>query len=433
MPEFVRLLNLVVRYARVDAVAISELPQPARQESLRARNLALVLRQIADAPQPVSRAEVAAATGLTKATVSALVDTLVASRLVGELEPRLTRATGRPATGLVVERAHVAGLGLEINVDYLAACVVDLAGEIRHRAVIRDDQRGRAPERTVGGIASLGATAIEAAAAQGLTVAGVGIAVPGLVDRPAGVLRFAPNLGWRDIDVAALLSRAAELADLPVTVDNEANFAALGELHGDPEAMSDFLHVSGEIGVGAGIILGRELFHGTRGWSGEIGHMTVELSGPRCRCGARGCLEQVAGLEAILRAAGLAATSMCGQATVSRIVEAAEQGSARTRHALRKAGRALGIAVAGTINLLDIPGVVLGGGYAPLATWIAPEVQREVDRRVLSAAWSPVLVRASSAGIDAAVFGAAGSVTRGILRDPVDFLRRFDMLVAAGN
>jgi predicted NBD/HSP70 family sugar kinase len=414
----------------------------ARQDSLRARNLALVLRQIADALAPVSRAEVAAATGLTRATVSALVDTLVASRLVGELEPRLTRATGRPATGLVLDGRHTAGLGLEINVDYLAACVVDLAGGVRYRAVLQDDQRGRAPERTCTAVAALAGEALEAAAGDGLVVAGVGVAVPGLVDRPAGVLRFAPNLGWRDTDIGALLAGAAkrdgqaELFGLPVMVDNEANFAALGELYGERPAMSDFLHVSGEIGVGAGIVLGRELFHGTRGWSGEIGHMTVELDGPRCRCGSQGCLEQFAGQEAILRAAGLpvsAATSMGGQATVGRIVAAAEGGSAQTREALRKAGRALGVAVAGTINLLDIPGVVLGGIYAPLAEWIAPEVQREVDRRVLSAAWSPVSVRVSSAGIDAAVLGAAGAVMREILRNPVDWLRRRDLLFAVGG
>lgn len=407
--------------------------QPARQESLRERNLALVLRQIADAPAPVSRAEVAAATGLTRATVSALVDTLVANRLVAELEPRLTRATGRPSTGLVLDGRHTAGLGLEINVDYLAACVVDLTGGIRHREVAQDDQRGRAPERTCAAVAELAARAIAAATADGLIIAGAGVAVPGLVDRPTGILRFAPNLGWRDIDVGALLARAGELADLAVTVDNEANFAALGELHADRTAMPDFLHISGEIGVGAGIILGRELFHGTRGWSGEIGHLTVELDGPRCRCGARGCLEQYAGQEAILRAAGLpvtAATSMGGQATVGRIVESAAAGSARTREALRKAGRALGVAVASTVNLLDIPGVVLGGIYTPLARWIEPEVRAEVDRRVLSAAWSPVTVRASAAGVDAAVLGAAGGVTHAILRDPATWVRRRESRLA---
>jgi predicted NBD/HSP70 family sugar kinase len=417
--------------------AASAVPgQPARQDSLRTRNLALVLRRIADAPTPVSRAELAAATGLTKATVSALVDTLVGSRLVGELEPRRTRPTGRPATGLVLDGEETAGLGVEINVDYIAACVVDLAGRVRHREVVQDDQRGRVPERTCAAVAAMATRAIEAAAAAGLIVAGVGVAVPGLVDRPGGVLRFAPNLGWRDIDVRRLLSRAAGLGELPVTVDNEANFAALGELHSDRSAMPDFLHVSGEIGVGAGIVLRRELFHGTRGWSGEIGHVTVDLDGPRCRCGAQGCLEQLAGQEAILRAAGLsvsAATCMGGQATVGRIVEAAERGSARTHAALRQAGRALGVAVAGTINLLDIPGVVLGGIYAPLAPWIAPEVQREVDRRVLSAAWSPVAVRVSRAGSDAAVLGAAGGVTTAILRDPAEWMRRRDLRLAVGT
>ena len=409
---------------------------PARQDSLRARNLALVLRQIADAPTPVSRAEVAAATGLTKATVSALVDTLVGSRLVGELEPRLTRPTGRPATGLVLDGEQTAGLGLEINVDYIAAAVVDLAGGVRHREVVQDDQRGRVPERTCAAVAAMAARAIEVAQDQGLFVAGVGVAVPGLVDRPGGVLRFAPNLGWRDIAVRTLLSQTAGLRELPIMVDNEANFAALGELRSDRSAMTDFLHVSGEIGVGAGIILGRELFHGTRGWSGEIGHMTVDLDGPKCRCGARGCLEQLAGQEAILRAAGLpvtAATSMGGQATVGRIVESAERGSAHTDAALRQAGRALGVAVAGSINLLDIPGVVLGGIYAPLARWIAPEVQREVNRRVLSAAWSPVSVRVSTAGTDAAVLGAAGGVTTAILRDPAEWMRRRDLRLAVSS
>src|SRR3989440_3563243 len=194
----------------------SDRGRPARQDGLRARNLSLVLRHIADAPTPVSRAEVAAATGLTKATVSALVDSLVGSRVVAELEPRLTRATGRPSTGLLVDGGETAGLGLEINVDYLAACVVDLAGGVRHREVVQDDQRGRAPERTAAAVATLAGRAVEAATGAGLIVAGAGLAVPGLVDRPAGLLRFAPNLGWRDIYLRAQLARRTGARDLPI-------------------------------------------------------------------------------------------------------------------------------------------------------------------------------------------------------------------------
>jgi predicted NBD/HSP70 family sugar kinase len=401
-------------------------PRPARQDSLRERNLALVLKQIADAPAPVSRAEVSATTGLTRATVSALVDTLVSSGLVGELEPRLAKPTGRPGTGLVVDGTRIGGLGVELDVDYLAACVVDLAGAVRHREVVRADQRDRAPERTCAALAALAARAIAAVAAEGLVTAGVGVAVPGLVDWPAGVLRFAPDLGWRDVDVLGLLSRTAELSGVAVTVDSQANFAALGELHSAAAAPGDFLYLHGEIGVRAGIVVGRELFHGMRGWSGEIGHVTVDPDGPACRCGAWGCLERFAGLPAFVRAGGLpgAATNPGGQTVVDQVVEAASAGDARTDQALNAAGRALGVAVANAINLLDLPEVVLGGSYAPLAAWIAPELRREVDRRVLSAAWAPVTVRAGTAGVDAAVLGAAGAVTRAIMRDPAEWLRR---------
>ncbi|MEW2490605.1 ROK family transcriptional regulator [Streptomyces sp. NPDC048411] len=385
-----------------------------------------MLNQIAGAAEPVSRADVAAASGLTRATVSALVDVLIEGGLVGELEPRKTRPTGRPATGLVLADDRAAGLGLEINVDYIAACVIDLAGGSRYQEVVQQDQRGRTPREVLSTVADMAATAITAAERLDLTVAGAGVAVPGLVDK--GLLRLAPNLSWRDVHISSLLARTGALDGLAITVDNEANFAALGELRMDRgAATADFLHVSGEIGVGAGIVMGGALFRGEHGWSGEIGHMAVGMDGPPCQCGAHGCLEQVAGQEAILRAAGLplrAATSMGGQSTVGRIVQAAEAGHSQTLAALRRAGRALGITIAGAVKLLDIGCVVLGGIYAPLGPWIQPEVQREVDLRVPSSSWSPIRVRISLAGTDASVLGAASSVIRAIIDDPSTWLRR---------
>jgi predicted NBD/HSP70 family sugar kinase len=401
---------------------------PARQDSLRTRNLALVLSLIAGAPDPVSRADVAAATGLTRATVSSLVDTLVEGGLVGELEPRQTRPTGRPATGLILSGDRAAGLGLEINVDYLATCVIDFAGGVRHREVVQQDQRGRTTREVLDDAVAMAGSALERAAEQELIVAGIGVAVPGLVDVARGVLRLAPNLGWRDIDFRGLLSESPLLAGLPIMVDNEANFAALGELHADrPGRPSDFLHVSGEIGVGAGIVMRGALFRGAHGWSGELGHLAVGMDGPPCRCGAHGCLEQYAGQEAILRAAGLplqAATSMGGQPTVGRIVEAALHRRSRTLAALSQAGRALGMAISGAINLLDIGCVVLGGIYAPLGPWIQPEVEREVSTRALASSWSPIGIRVSKAGTDASVLGAASSVVQAILDEPAVWLRR---------
>src|SRR5512139_3213103 len=126
-----------------------------RQGSLRELNLAVVLRRIATADRPPSRAEIAAGTGLTRATVSAVVDDLIAGRLVTEADPAPRTGAGRPARGLVLAGDGPAGLGLEVNVDYLAACVVDLAGAVRHHVVHRADLRPVSPADALTRLAAL--------------------------------------------------------------------------------------------------------------------------------------------------------------------------------------------------------------------------------------------------------------------------------------
>ncbi|TWJ26270.1 ROK family protein [Micromonospora endolithica] len=397
-----------------------------RQGSLRELNLALVLDRIAAAARPPSRADLAARTGLTRATVSAVVEDLIAGRLVSEADPTPRNGAGRPARGLVLAGDGPAGLGLEANVDYLAACVVDLAGRVRHHTVLRADLRPLAPADALARLVGLAAAARADAADQGLTLAGAALAVPGLVD-DAGLVRLAPNLGWRDVDVPALLAGHPPLTErvdgVPaLVVDNEANLAALGELHAGVAGPASFLHISGEVGIGAGIMLDGTLFRGARGWSGEIGHIPVQPDGRPCRCGGRGCLEQYAGQEAVLLAAGLAGADLPADTAAARLTELAEAGDRATLDALAEAGTALGVTVAGVVNLLDLDTVVLGGGYAPLAPWLRPPVLAEVSRRVLTAAWSPVTVRPAVLGSEAAVVGAAGSVVRRILARPAGWL-----------
>ncbi|MCX4389851.1 ROK family transcriptional regulator [Micromonospora peucetia] len=403
-------------------------PGAVRQGSLREWNLALLLDRIAAADRPPSRAELAADTGLTRATVSAVVEDLLAGRLVAEAEPTPRAGAGRPSRGLVLATDGPAGLGLEVNVDYLAACVVDLAGRVRHHTVHRADLRPVSPAEALARLADLAARARADVAREGLTLAGAALAVPGLVDA-AGLVRLAPNLGWRDVPVPALLAEGTPLTTHvdgvpPLVVDNEANLAALGELHAGPAGRASFLHVSGEVGVGAGIVLDGSLFRGTRGWSGEIGHLPVRPDGPPCRCGGRGCLETYAGQEAILAAAGLAGADLPADTATTRLAELAEAGDPAVRRALAEAGTALGVAVAGVVNLLDLDTVVLGGGYAPLAPWLRPPVLAEISRRVLTAAWSPVTVRPATLGATAAAVGGAGSVVRRILAHPAGWLAR---------
>lgn len=394
--------------------------RPIRQTGIREHNLALVLRYLASSPTPISRADVAAATGLTRATVSALVEDLIGGKLVSEVAPAPRAGAGRPATGLRLAADGPAGLGLEINVDYLAACVVDLTGEVRHHAIQHADQRPRRPEEVLNAAEQLGAEAAKTAAAQGLRLAGAALAVPGLVSSGAGpqawgagecnVIRRAPNLGWRDVPVPA------QLAGLPVLVDNEANLAALGELQASGTA--DFIYISGEIGIGAGIVLDGRLFRGARGFSGEIGHVTIRPEGPVCRCGARGCLEQYAGQESILAAAG----TVAARDAASSIVDLAAAGDPGMLRALSDAGTALGVAAAGVVNLLDLDTVVLGGTYAPAAPWLRAQIEEQIREHAVTASWAPVTVRASTLGPRATVVGAAGSVVRAIHDAPAQWL-----------
>ena len=351
LPRLVLRMNLLLRYGTVKAVATGaniDRDEPVRQRSLRDHNLGLALRHVASSPTPMSRADLAGVTGLTKATVSALVDELLAGGLLAEVAPPPRTGAGRPPVGLTLTTKGPAGLGLEVNVDYVAACLLDLTGAQRQLEIRRGDQRGRPPGRVLSDLARLAAEIVRAADGEGLRVGGIAVGVPGLVT--GGLVQLAPNLGWRGVEVAtALTTRLGSLgigvADDQVTVDNEANLAALAELHASTQPRQSFLYISGEIGVGAGIVLAGRLLRGTRGYGGELGHVTIRPDGPVCRCGARGCLEAYANQEALLRRAGLDPGS-----GVERLVELAERGGRRPLAALAEVGFALGVAAAGVVN-----------------------------------------------------------------------------------
>ena len=410
--------------------------RPARQAALRDHNLGLVLGEIADRG-PASRARIAAATGLTKATVSSLVELLAAAGLVQELGADAAGAVGRPGRPVALAPAGPVGIGLEINVDYLAVCTVDLAGTVLRRELVVLDLRAAGAERALGRAAPVLRRALAEATGAGRAVAGVAVAVPGLVQTGTDLVRVAPNLGWRDVPVLDALRAAGVPAEVPLRLGNEADFAALGELWcGGHEALESFVYVSGEIGVGAAVVVQGRLFRGLNGFSGEIGHLPVgsalqstagrEL--PVCACGAVGCLEQVAGQEAMLRAAGLpvepSTTVGRPEGPVADLVARAAAGDARALAAVADAGTALGTGIAAVVNLLDIGTVVLGGVYATLEPWLAGPVRDVVRRRVLGAPWAPVRVTASRLGGEAAVRGAATMVVRDVITDPAVVLGR---------
>lgn len=389
--------------------------RPARQQSLRDHNLALALRVVSDAGGPVSRAQIAGATGLTRATASTLVELLLAGGMLTETALLTTAGSGRPAVGLALAPGGFGGLGLEVNVDYLAVTIVDLTGEVVLREVLDGDQRGLSSDVVLKGAARLAASALAMARARGLRVAGTAVSVPGLV-RDGRLVRAA-NLRWFDVDVLAALRRNPSVAALDLSIDNEANDAARGEVTAE---LRSFLFVSGEIGVGAGIVLDGLVFRGTRGWAGELGHVSVDPAGPRCRCGAQGCLEVVAGLEAITRAASLTPTQ--GLPHGVALTAAAEAGDSATLAALEAAARALATAIGGALHLIDVGTVVLGGAYARLAPWLVPTLSRCLQERLLWSSWEGPIVRPAAQGAEAASLGGARSVVARLLSEPERWL-----------
>ncbi|MEU3400541.1 ROK family transcriptional regulator [Streptomyces filamentosus] len=391
----------------------------ADKSGVRRHNLSLVLRTVHDAGE-TTRAAVAARVGLTRPAVSSLVEQLLDLGFLVESGKTFSGQAGRPGTVLKPAGTGPAGLGVEINVAYVAVCLVDLTGADRIRRSVRLDNRAADAPEILARAAGVAAEALAEAAALGLHPTGAALALPGLVS--GGTVRQAPNLGWHGVpaeelfgDALATLRPAA--GRLPVASDNEANMAALAELRfGTPGTPRTFLHLTGETGVGGAVVVHGELLRGAHGFAGEIGHLVVDAEGPRCRCGSRGCLEQYAGQAALLRAAD--ATD------VDDLAARAEREDPRARAALAEAGRMLGRALSGAVNLLDPEAVVLGGIYPRLMPWLAPAVTAELAERVVSGLWpaDALRLRAASPATDAAR-GAAALVLHDILADPLAHTR----------
>ncbi|MFJ2211366.1 ROK family protein [Streptomyces sp. NPDC101062] len=398
----------------------------ADKESVRRHNLSLVLRAVRDEGE-TTRAGVAARVGLTRAAVSSLVEQLMESGFLSESGKTFSGQAGRPGTVLKVTRSGPAGIGVEINIDYVSVCVVDLSGTDRVRLTEHLDNRGTEPAEVLARGARIAARTLESAAEQGLHPVGVQLALPGLVS--GGTVRQAPNLGWNRVPAQALFARALAgqrptAPELPVSSENEANLAALAELwFGGPGPLRTFLYLTGEIGVGGALVLDGELLRGAHGFAGEIGHVVADADGPLCRCGARGCLEQYAGQSALLRAAGI--DEDAGVPGVAELERRALQGDAAALAAVERAGTMLGRVLSGAVNLLDPDAVVLGGIYRELMPWLSPAADRELTARVVSGLWprGSGRLRASSSAGDAARGGAA-LVVRAVLADPVAYVGR---------
>jgi predicted NBD/HSP70 family sugar kinase len=365
---------------------------------------------------PCSRAQTAAETGLTRGTVSSLVAELIDLRLVRETGVGSSGRPGRPSQTLSLDEV-VAAVGLEVNVDYIAAVVEDLTGTVRLERRTYQDNRGSVPDDVLDRIAELATEALAHIEQEELVSAGVALAVPGLIEPSTGTVLVAPNLGWREIAASSELS--ARLGGTPIRVENEANLSAVWEhMHGSARDLVTFACVSGEVGVGAGVYVDGELYRGAHGFGGEFGHFVVDGDGERCACGNHGCLETVAGQEAIARRAGVPLPTGRARSLTDELVKRAGHGDRAVLTGLHEAGEVLGLALASTVNIMDLEAIVLGGCLAPLGPWLTNGVEEALGRRVLAAPWSHCEVRLSEFGEGSAVRGAAAVMLAAVLDAP---------------
>ena len=385
----------------------------ATNQNLRAHNLSLALRHILGNPGAINRAGIAAQTGISRATMSRLVDELIATGLVEESDDKLsTGGRGRPTSVLSPASGTVIALGLQVNISVLGAYLVDLSGNVLARETLEGDFSGSDPLTILRKLARMGRRVLHTGREEGTTFPGSALALPGLVS--GDTLVTAPNLGWKNIPFDELTH---PLHDLHVTlIANEADLAAFAVAHprpGVPEGPASFIYVSGEVGIGGGLVINHQPLGGAHGWSGEIGHICVEPQGNICSCGARGCLETIAGLKALCRAAGLG-----DEASARELTQLAGH-SAKAQDALANAGHALGQALAGVVNTVDISQVYLGGLVAETAPYLLPTLHEELETRVLQAPWYAPAIDILPSSEDLSLRGGAFQILERILDDPI--------------
>jgi predicted NBD/HSP70 family sugar kinase len=387
-----------------------------RSETVRRANLSGIVRTL-HADGPLSRSELVARTGLTRSAIRHLVGELVDAGLAVEEGPVRLGTPGRPSPLVRLDPEGAVVLALEIAVDSLAAAIVGLGGAVFARVRV-DRPRDRASaDAIVADLARLAADVGERAGTDA-PVAGVGVAVVGVVRRADGLVAMAPNLGWIDVPLGARLAEALQ-TPLQVSVANEADLGVLAEhRRGEAVGVDDVVYVSGEVGVGGGLIVGGRPLNGVAGYGGEIGHVPFDPAGEACRCGSFGCWETLVGEGALLRLAGHPVDG--GRPAVEAVLRAARDGEPVALAALDHVGRWLGIGLAGFVNVLDPELVVLGGLFGRLHPFVRAALEQELDRRALPALRRLVRVAPARLGIDAPLLGAAELAFEPVLADPAD-------------
>jgi predicted NBD/HSP70 family sugar kinase len=380
------------------------------QEAVRRHNLGTLLRHVHGAGQ-ISRAELTSLMGLNRSTIAGLVGELESLGISEHTTPMGARqGAGRPSAGVRIAAGGPFVIAVDLGVDRAVVARVGLGGRVLERAQAPVHSDGEAWQ--VGAaVAALIRQVVEDAPPSAPLV-GIGISVPGLVRRSDGLIRLAPNLEWHDVSFGPIVLAALGL-DVPVSLANDADLGALAEhVRGAGVDVDDLIYVSGNVGVGAGVIAGGVRLEGAGGYAGEVGHLRFNPQGRPCHCGNLGCWETEVGAHAIAEAID------CPPDKVAQLDEVLEGFTVPPRE-LRATGTALGHGLASIVNTFNPRLVVLGGYFRSLYPLVGAEVDKGLADRALPAPLESVTLVLPALGSDSPLLGAAEIALEPLFVDPV--------------
>ncbi|MBS4204873.1 ROK family protein [Lederbergia citrea] len=350
--------------------------QTGDQTLVKTMNKSIILKLIAD-KGPVSRAQISKVTGLNKATVSTQALELINDNFVYEIGVGKSSGGRKP---VMIYFNNLAGysIGIDLGVNYILGVLTDLSGNIIEE--ITKPLNGINFDYIIKNIISTIENLIHMAPDSPYGIVGIGIGVPGIVDKNGNIL-FAPNLKWTQINVKKIIE---DTFNIPTRIENEANAGAYGEqLYGAGKNIGNIIYISIGIGIGAGIIINNILYTGSSGISGEIGHLSIEANGIKCSCGNRGCWELYASESVLLSEVEKhqALTDEDGK-NIESIINEARNGNIKVLQILNTIGEYIGIGLTNIINTFNPETIIIGNRMAQFANWLTNPIEHMLEERL---------------------------------------------------
>ena len=396
------------------------------QEKVRKVNKSLVLNTLR-LHAPISRARVASITGLTRGTVSNIVNVLIEDGLV--FEDKLQDSNiGRPSILLGLRPDGGAVIGVEIGVNFISVLLTNFVAETLWETRVQT-ALSQSQTEIINQAEKYIDQALYIAKENGLRPLGIGVGLPGLVNVRQGTLIIAPNLHWKNLPLRLMWNQRFHL---PIYIDNEANLSALGEYYfGIARNVDNFIYLTSDIGLGGGIVIDGRLFRGGHGYGGEIGHIQRDPEGEQCGCGRTGCWETQVGPRAVLRRVKKefetnhdqllldACSGDFNNLTFDLVVKFALNGDSICRQAIEEVAVNLGVGIADLVNIFNPDLIVLGGAFIQGKDILQSIIEKTIFSNALQPSTDNLQIKFSERSAEACVLGAVAVVLDDILREMV--------------